>query len=274
MGNLTDKQREYLLKPINPRRVLKDRDGMAHLPAYDVEAYLTRFFGVEGWDREIIDLWVIHETSAPDPKRDNRIGWTVTYGCRLRLTVRNPFGEVVKVTDGCATGSANNLPSRGDAHDFAMKNADSYALKRCAKALGDQFGLSLYNKGSLEPVVRESLAYPPPFPGVEPTSTADEPPEPLSLGNDEREHLFDIPEGVPRGVGPIAHTPIADSDRATEAQVKKIRAQFAAMGFLNRQMQIEWVIRTVGEETTSLIELTKSQAHQVIEAQNLELGEK
>ena len=177
MAELTAKQRQYLLKPINQKRVLKDRSGMSHLPVLDVEAYLTRFFGFEGWGREIVELWLIHETGE---EKGGRVGWTVTYGCRLRLTIRNPSGEIVKVVDGCATGSANNLPSRGDAHDFAMKNADSYALKRCAKALGDQFGLSLYNKGSLEPVVRESLAYA--------DVGEDDPPAPRSLGNDERDH--------------------------------------------------------------------------------------
>ena len=80
-----------------------------------------------------------------------------------------------------ATGSANNLPSRGDAHDFAIKNADSYALKRAAKDLGDQFGLSLYNKGSLEPVVRTSVAYG--------DTTITQAPTPQSMGNDEREQV-------------------------------------------------------------------------------------
>lgn len=185
MPVLTKTQREFLLKPISPKRVLKDNSGMSHLPAYDVEAYLTRFFGIEGWDREIVDLWLISEVAADDPKKGNRTGYTVTYGCRLRLTIRNPEGEVVKTVDGCATGSANNLPSKGDAHDFAMKNADSYALKRCAKALGDQFGLSLYNKGSLEPVVRESLAY-------DERVQKDEPPPPQSLGNDERHEETEV----------------------------------------------------------------------------------
>lgn len=188
MPVLTKTQREFLLKPINPKRVLKDNSGMSHLPAYDVEAYLTRFFGIEGWDREIVALWLISEELEhyKDKKTQaDKSGWTVTYGCRLRLIVRNPSGEVVKTVDGCATGSANHLPLKGDAHDFAMKNADSYALKRCAKALGDQFGLSLYNKGSLEPVVRESLAY-------DERVQKDEPPPPQSLGNDERHEETEV----------------------------------------------------------------------------------
>ena len=177
MAGLTEAQRNVLLLPLAKRRVLIAQ-GMAHLPAYDVIAYLNKVFGFEGWDREIVNTWLIDETGT---EKNGRVGWTVTYGCQVRLTIRNPSGSVVKVSDGVATGSANNLPSRGDAHDFAIKNADSYALKRAAKDLGDQFGLSLYNKGSLEPVVRTSVAYG--------DTTITQVPTPQSMGNDEREQV-------------------------------------------------------------------------------------
>jgi Rad52/22 family double-strand break repair protein len=38
-----------------------------------------------------------------------------------------------------------------------VKNAVTYALKRCAKDWGDQFGLSLYNKGSLKALIGATL---------------------------------------------------------------------------------------------------------------------
>jgi hypothetical protein len=40
-----------------------------------------------------------------------------------------------------------------------MKNSMSYAIKRCAKDLGDQFGLSLYDKGSTRALVQRVIAY-------------------------------------------------------------------------------------------------------------------
>jgi recombination DNA repair RAD52 pathway protein len=58
-----------------------------------------------------------------------------------------------------ATGTAKNQPSRADAHDLALKAAVSGAEKRAAKALGNQFGLSLYNNGTTKSVVSSSLAY-------------------------------------------------------------------------------------------------------------------
>ena len=209
---LSQRQRDFLFRPINPGRVLKAQNH-SHLPAFDVEAHLTRVFGFEGWDREIVDLWLVHETGE---EKGGRTGWTVTYGCRLRVTLRDPSGKVIKVMDGCATGSANNLPSRGDAHDFAMKNADSYALKRCAKALGDQFGLSLYNKGSVAQLISDSAAY---GPDDAPAATDENLPMPLSMGNDERQEdsqpANPIPvegEGEPHTVEVLAQgsPPVAD----------------------------------------------------------------
>jgi hypothetical protein len=57
-----------------------------------------------------------------------------------------------------ATGAAVNYPSRANAHDQALKTAQSQAFKRACVNLGDQFGLSLYNDGSTEAVVAEMLS--------------------------------------------------------------------------------------------------------------------
>ena len=178
-GVFTDKQREVLLRPVRPGRVLQAQ-GQSHLPAFDVEAHLTRMFGFEGWDKEVIKLWLISEDSTVTTKPgsgEERTGWFVTYGCHMRITIRDIHGRTAKVLDGTATGSAQNLPSRGDAHDFALKNADSYALKRACKALGDQFGLSLYNKGNMDALVKAVVAYE----GDEPEAY----PIPQTLGHEE-----------------------------------------------------------------------------------------
>lgn len=186
---LTRDQRETLLRPINPRRVLVAQ-GQSHLPAYDVVAHLTRIFGFEGWDKELINLWLISEMDREHPEREGKTQWTVTYGCTMRLTIydsvmryepgmRTPYRTRLKVIEEGATGSANNLPSRGDAHDFAMKNAMSYAIKRCAKDLGDQFGLSLYNRGMVTGVIRTVVPYN--------LGEDAEVPIPKTMGNDELE---------------------------------------------------------------------------------------
>lgn len=175
---LNEAQVAQLMRPINPRRVLKAQ-GQSHVPAYDVIAHLTRIFGVGGWSFEVVSLDLIHERSTP-PKSDKDQGrWWVTYRCVGRLTIRNLAGDEIARYEDAATGSAQNLPTPGDAHDFAVKNAVSYTIKRCAKDLGDQFGLSLYNKGSMAPLLGATLA------AAAHDDVEAHVPTPESLGNDE-----------------------------------------------------------------------------------------
>jgi recombination DNA repair RAD52 pathway protein len=152
-GQLTEQQVTVLLQPIRRSRVYHAQ-GQSHVAAFDVTAHLSRVFGFDGWDKEIAELALVHEHVQGEGKGAR--AW-VTYRCVMRLTVRDPQGRVVKVVEEAATGSAQNMPGIGDAHDFAVKNAVSYALKRCAKDLGDQFGLSLYNKGATDALVGKTL---------------------------------------------------------------------------------------------------------------------
>lgn len=149
---LTDPQREVMLKPINPARVKKNPRGFSHLEAFDVIAHLSRVFGFEGHDKEIKSLQPIFET-----EKDGK--WTVAYSCVMRLTIKTTDGRELKHTEDASTGSAINQPSRADAHDLAIKDAVSSALKRCAKDLGDQFGLSLYADGRTDAIVNKVVPY-------------------------------------------------------------------------------------------------------------------
>lgn len=149
---LSDGQREVLLRPIMPQRVAKDGKGFSHVEAFEITAHLTRMFGFEGWDKEILRLDVIGE-HVLDGK------WSVTYICQMRLTIRDPQWFTIKSIDDASTGTATNQRSLADAHDLALKSAISGALKRCAKDLGDGFGLSLYDHGSTDALVRKVVPY-------------------------------------------------------------------------------------------------------------------
>lgn len=164
-SRFSPEQVERLLRPIKPNRVYQAQ-GQSHVAGWDVVAHLTRMFGFGGWEKEILSLDLVCEDSEVTEKNDKkRVGWWVTYRCQMRLRVFGPDRCVVVEIDDAATGTASNMPSRGDAHDFAVKNSITYALKRCAKDLGDQFGLSLYASGSLKPVVGMTLVG---MPGEEP----------------------------------------------------------------------------------------------------------
>jgi hypothetical protein len=224
---LSEEQIATLLRPINPKRVLVAQ-GQSHLPAFDVLAHLDRIFGFDGWDKEVVDLWLISEAleQFTDKKtKQQKEGWTVTYGCKVRITVRADGDMIVR--DGVATGSANHLPLRGDAHDFAMKNADSYAVKRACIGFGDQFGLSLYNKGMTEALVKKVVG----FGSV--ASIIPDPvdvPEPVSMGNDEREEI-PTEDWVEREttVEPLNEVARAQAGMASQAQMAKLHATLDGM---------------------------------------------
>ena len=144
--DISKTQYDQLLQGLNEVRVSQRKGGggkmLSYLEAYDVKAHLTRVFGFGGWSWQIE-----HVTLAFEEQQENR--WVIGYRVQGTLTVQD-----CKYS-GVAVGSA--MGSQADAHDNAVKNGDSDALKRAAINLGDQFGLSLYANGSTRPVVQKTL---------------------------------------------------------------------------------------------------------------------
>ncbi len=155
MTALSREQYDFLLAPIANSRVQNLR-GNSHLEAWDVRRHLIRAFGFDGFDIETKALTLVREIET---KNGDRSRWTVVYRAEIRLSIK-VAGKVIAVFEDGAAGDAINQPNLGDAHDQAMKTALSQGLKRCAVNLGDQFGMSLYNDGSRDPVVRRSLVWP------------------------------------------------------------------------------------------------------------------
>ena len=85
--------------------------------------------------------------------RDGKSRWNVIYRAQCVLRIGEQFGDAATYTEWAA-GDATN-PVLADAHDQAIKTAESQAFKRCAVNLGDQFGLSLYKNGSTDATVQE-----------------------------------------------------------------------------------------------------------------------
>lgn len=148
-----------LLQPIHPSRVLKDGKGHPHVSQQDITAHLIRIFGFGNFDTDILETACVFEQQRSDDKGEPNNRWDVCYRAQVRLTVRDADGnEVCHYEDG-STATAQNQ-TRGDAHDGAFKSALSLAKKRAAVYLGDQFGLSLYNKGQMRALVKGTLILP------------------------------------------------------------------------------------------------------------------
>ena len=149
--NLTQEQYEQLMKPLNPSRVAKRNQAgrsLSYLEAWDVKAHLIRIFGFGGWSWD--------EFSAEQAFEQEKDGkWNVGYRVVGRLLIPTLDCTYTEAAVGSAT-----LPSRGEAHDMAVKTAESDAIKRAAINLGTQFGLSLYNNGDTKDVVMKTLIVP------------------------------------------------------------------------------------------------------------------
>lgn len=155
---LTDRQLRELFGALAWDRVSQTPEGFSHLQQWDVRRTLLRVFGFGGFDTEILSVDVVREAAVPAGPHGPRT-FSVIYRVHQRLTVKDIHGVPLSSHDGVATGVALNVASLAEAHDNAVKEADSQSLKRAAVNLGDQFGLSLYNQGSIRPVVRYAAPY-------------------------------------------------------------------------------------------------------------------
>lgn len=149
---LTKDQIGSLMSPLNPKRVQSRKGGggssLSYLAAYDVKATLVRMFGFGGFSAETVETNVVSLTQYPNAE-GKLVNWTATAVCTVRLTI-HALGCVY--TESASSSQVN--PQPGEALDFAIKTAESDALKRAATYLGTQFGLGLYDNGSTQEVVK------------------------------------------------------------------------------------------------------------------------
>lgn len=145
---LNPAQLEVLGRALHPERVATRNQGgqrLSYLEAWDVKAHLIRIFGYGGFSSEVLSADLAFQIAPGDGGSNN---WDVGYRVLLRLTIH----QLGAVYTEAAIGTAH-LPQIGEAHDMAIKTAESDALKRCAVNLGTQFGLSLYDNGRTSDVV-------------------------------------------------------------------------------------------------------------------------
>jgi hypothetical protein len=194
-GGLSAQQVGTLLRPINAARVL-EANGHSHVAQQDIRAHLIRVLGFGGFDVEVRETECLFTQKGVGQKGSQTWEtWTVGYRALVRLTIRNPLGEMVAFYDDGSTATASNQRSLGDAHDLAYKSAISLSLKRAATSLGDQFGLSLYNRGQLDALVRQTLVSGYGVPEKPEDRTAPDlqegVPQQVALGNDEADIPLD-----------------------------------------------------------------------------------
>ena len=104
----------------------------------------NEIFGYDAWDRETSEMRLVSERERNIGKGNNqRTGWGVSYIAKVRVTVRADGDVIVREGTGSGHGIDADL---GQAHEAAVKEAESDAMKRALMQFGNPFGLALYDK--------------------------------------------------------------------------------------------------------------------------------
>jgi DNA recombination protein Rad52 len=137
----TDAQNDELQGALSAQ-VVKTRQqsgrNLSYIEGWWVIRELNRIFGFDAWQQDLVEIRAVSE-KARKIGRDQRDGWGVSYIARVKLTVLGVSREGV----GAGHGIDADL---GLAHESAIKEAATDALKRAAMTFGNPFGLALYDK--------------------------------------------------------------------------------------------------------------------------------
>jgi len=121
--------------------------SLAYLEGWQAIAEANRIFGFDGWQRQTLATRCVSQAERP-VGRDQKPGWGVTYTCRVRITVGAADAEPV-IREGCGAGHGIDA-DLGQAHESALKEAETDAMKRALMTFGNPFGLALYDKQQRE----------------------------------------------------------------------------------------------------------------------------
>lgn len=138
--SFTPEQKAALQAPLSQAHVASRQQAgqtLSYVEAWHVIAEANRIFGFDGWARETIDLRQLGEPREKDGK------FRVGYSARVRVTVT--AGDRVVVREGCGFGQGIDRDP-DQAHESALKEAESDAMKRALMTFGNPFGLALYDK--------------------------------------------------------------------------------------------------------------------------------
>lgn len=174
-GRLTATQWAALQEAIDGKCVERREEDdveLSYISHWYVRAKLLNIFGYCNYDVETLSL----KETIVQKFEDGRAYFLHT--AQVRLHIKDQEGRPLAFYDDTACGEAwGNMhivqgpKMPGKACHRSATTALSLALVRCTNNLGDPFGLSLYNKGSLEPVVQPPIITPP---GMIPPQREDE----------------------------------------------------------------------------------------------------
>jgi DNA recombination protein Rad52 len=135
------KQLQELQEPLSSQAVrTRSQSGrnLSYIEGWYAISEANRIFGFDSWDQEIIELKCVSERERKIG-RDQKAGWGVSYVASIRINV----GGIKR--EGVGAGHGIDVDP-GQAHESAIKEAATDAMKRALMTFGNQFGLALYDK--------------------------------------------------------------------------------------------------------------------------------
>ena len=150
MSGFSKTQLRKLTGKLNRRHVQsREVEGRAvdYIEGWFAIAQANAIFGFSGWDREMTHFERIYERSRGDVT-------SCAYVARVRIRVRTGRTTITREGSGCGSATAN---TSGEAHDVALKAAETDATKRALATFGNPFGLGLYDKEQNGVTARKTL---------------------------------------------------------------------------------------------------------------------
>jgi recombination DNA repair RAD52 pathway protein len=143
----TTEQKSQLAAPLS-RSNVKQRAQAGRQLSY-VESWVAiseanRIFGFDGWSSETVEIKCVSERERKIGREPNtKDGWGVSYTAKVRVVAF--AGDSLVIREGVGAGHGIDV-DLGQAHESAIKEAESDSRKRALMTFGNPFGLALYDK--------------------------------------------------------------------------------------------------------------------------------
>ena len=135
----TDTQVRQLRAKLDAKHVkTRNANGtdLHYVEGWHVIAEANRIFGFDAWDRRTLASNCVWSGASGQL-------YAAAYTAKVRVSVR--AGDIKIVREGSGTGEGK-APTPGQAHDLALKGAETDATKRALATFGNPFGLALYDR--------------------------------------------------------------------------------------------------------------------------------
>ena len=136
----TPDQVAHLKAPLDARHVKQRAQAgrqLSYIESWQAISEANRIFGFDGWQSST------RTKKLFEPYKDAKDKWRVGYMAKVTVAVMSGDDYVTRDGIGYGSGIDNDL---GQAHESALKEAESDARKRALMTFGNPFGLALYDK--------------------------------------------------------------------------------------------------------------------------------